>query len=63
MHPYTPLAVGNLVDGIGVFHKLICILSQNKSIRAFNADFGTNYLFRASFRKSKDLETFGKPKI
>jgi hypothetical protein len=32
LHP-APLGVGNLADEIGVLHKSVCIIFQNKNIR------------------------------
>lgn len=64
-HPYTPLAIGNLADPIGVLHsnpKLYYIPKQ-KTLGEFNADFG-NELYLVEERPSdsqKDLKSFGKP--
>ncbi|MEO8253136.1 MAG: metallophosphoesterase [Flavobacterium sp.] len=63
-HPYTPLAVGNLADKIGVFHsnpKLFYIPKQ-KALGEFNTDFGDE-LYLVEERPSdsqKALASFGK---
>ncbi|SEA45739.1 Calcineurin-like phosphoesterase [Flavobacterium gillisiae] len=64
-HPYAPLAVGNLADGIGVFHTNphLYYIPKQEVLGAFNADFG-NELYLVEERPSesqKDLESFGKP--
>ena len=64
-HPYTPFAVGNLADRIGVSHsnpELYYIPKQN-ALGKFNEDFGDE-LYMVEERPTdshKDLQSFGKP--
>ncbi|MEL1241935.1 metallophosphoesterase [Flavobacterium flavipallidum] len=63
-HPYTPLAVGNLADKIGVFHnnpKLFYIPKQN-TLGNFNNNFGDElyYIEERADDSQKDLNSFGK---
>nr|WP_245600506.1 metallophosphoesterase [Flavobacterium daejeonense] len=64
-HPYTPLAIGNLADPIGVLHSnpRLYYIPKQKTLGEFNADFG-NELYLVEERPSdsqKDLKSFGKP--
>jgi predicted phosphodiesterase len=64
-HPYTPFAVSDLADKIGINHsnpKLYYIPKQN-SLDKFNEDFG-NELYMVEERQTdsqKDLKSFGYP--
>lgn len=64
-HPYTPFAVGNLADKIGVSHsnpELYYIPKQN-ALKQFNGDFGDE-LYMVEERPTdsqKDLKSFGNP--
>lgn len=64
-HPYTPFAVGNLADKIGVSHtnpKLFYI-PKHKELKEFNADFGDE-LYMVEERPSDSQisqKTFGTP--
>lgn len=64
-HPYTPFAVGNLAEKIGLPHTnpLLYYIPKHKALKGFNADFG-NELYMVEERPAdsqKDLRTFGKP--
>lgn len=64
-HPYTPFAVGNLADKIGVYHtnpKLFYIPKHN-ALKEFNANFG-NELYMVEERPSDsqiDNDLFDNP--
>ncbi len=63
-HPYTPLAIGNLADKIGVFHSnpQLYYIPKQKALGEFNTDFGDE-LYLVEERPSdsqKDLKNFGK---
>ena len=63
-HPYTPFAVGNLADKIGVSHTNpnFVLYSKTKSIEKFNTDFGDE-LYLVEERPSdsqKDANKFWK---
>lgn len=64
-HPYTPFAVGNLAEKIGLPHTnpLLYYIPKHKSLKGFNADFG-NELYMVEERPTdsqKDLKSFGQP--
>lgn len=64
-HPYTPFAVGNLAEKIGVYHSnpLLYYIPKHKDLKGFNANFGDE-LYMVEERPTdsqKDLESFGKP--
>lgn len=64
-HPYTPFAVGNLAEKIGVFHSnpILYYIPKHKNLEGYNNNFG-NELYMIEERPSdsqKDLESFGKP--
>ena len=64
-HPYTPFAVGNLAEKIGVSHTnpKLYYIPKHKALNDFNADFGDE-LYMIEERPSdsqKDLKNFGKP--
>ncbi|HJS00583.1 MAG TPA: metallophosphoesterase [Flavobacterium sp.] len=63
-HPYTPLAVGNLADNIGIFHSnpKLYFIPKQKALGEFNIDFGDE-LYLVEERPSdsqKELLSFGK---
>src|SRR3970282_448944 len=41
-HPYTPFAVGNLAEKIGLAHTnpILYYIPKHKALKGFNADFG-----------------------
>jgi hypothetical protein len=64
-HPYTPFAVGNLAEKIGLAHTnpLLYYIPKHKSLKGFNADFGDE-LYMVEERPTdsqKDLKSFGQP--
>ncbi|KIA85577.1 metallophosphoesterase [Flavobacterium sp. AED] len=64
-HPYTPFAVGNLAEKIGLAHTnpLLYYIPKHKALKGFNTDFGDE-LYMVEERPTdnqKDLTTFGKP--
>ncbi|MBP2282587.1 hypothetical protein H4V97_000905 [Flavobacterium sp. CG_23.5] len=64
-HPYTPLAVGNLAEKIGISHpnSLLYYIPKHKALKKFNAFFGDELYFieERSDDSQKDLKSFGKP--
>ncbi|KDN56357.1 metallophosphoesterase [Flavobacterium seoulense] len=63
-HPYTPLAVGNLADKIGVLHSnpKLYYIPKHKALGEFNTNFGDE-LYLVEERPSdsqKELVSFGK---
>lgn len=64
-HPYTPFAVGNLANKIGVSHSNpeLYYIPKQKALKQFNTDFGDE-LYMVEERPAdsqKDLKSFGKP--
>ncbi|MFV5697562.1 metallophosphoesterase [Flavobacterium sp. ZT3R17] len=64
-HPYTPFAVGNLAEKIGLAHTnpILYYIPKHKALKGFNTDFGDE-LYMVEERPTdnqKDLATFGKP--
>jgi hypothetical protein len=64
-HPYTPFAVGNLADKIGVSHSnpVLYFIPKQNALKEFNSAFGDE-LYMVEERPSdgqKDLISFGKP--
>lgn len=64
-HPYTPFAVGNLADKIGVSHSnpLLYYIPKQKALGNFNDNFGDE-LYMVEERPTdsqKDLAIFGSP--
>ncbi|MFV5685576.1 metallophosphoesterase [Flavobacterium sp. GB2R13] len=64
-HPYTPFAVGNLAEKIGLAHTnpILYYIPKHKALKGFNTDFGDE-LYMVEERPTdnqKDLTTFGKP--
>lgn len=64
-HPYTPFAVGNLAEKIGLAHTnpILYYIPKHKALKGFNADFG-NELYMVEERPTdsqKDLKSFGQP--
>lgn len=64
-HPYTPFAVGNLAEKIGLAHTnpILYYIPKHKALKGFNSDFGDE-LYMVEERPTdsqKDLTTFGKP--
>ncbi|HLF52621.1 metallophosphoesterase [Flavobacterium sp.] len=64
-HPYTPFAVGNLADKIGVSHTnpVLYYIPKHKALKGFNVDFGDE-LYMVEERPSdtqKEIKSFGKP--
>ena len=64
-HPYTPLAVGNLADKIGVSHTnpLLYYIPKEPILKTFNYSFGDE-LYLVEERPTdnqKDAKNFGKP--
>ncbi|UQD57424.1 metallophosphoesterase [Flavobacterium sp. K5-23] len=64
-HPYTPFAVGNLADKIGVSHSnpVLYYIPKQKALEEYNTSFG-NELYMLEERPSdgqKDLKSFGYP--
>lgn len=64
-HPYTPLAVGNLADKIGVAHTnpLLYYIPKEPLLKGFNYNFGDElYLVEEHLSDNqKDAKSFGKP--
>lgn len=64
-HPYTPLAVGNLAEKIGVSHTnpLLYYIPKHHALSSFNADFGDElYLVEERPTSSQiDVKSFGFP--
>lgn len=64
-HPYTPFAVGNLADKIGVSHSnpVLYYIPKQNALGNFNDDFGDElYMIEERPTDSqKDLASFGKP--
>lgn len=64
-HPYTPFAVGNLAEKIGLAHTnpILYYIPKHKALKGFNADFGDE-LYMVEERpidSQKDLKSFGQP--
>lgn len=64
-HPYTPFAVGNLAEKIGLAHTnpQLYYIPKHKALKGFNADFGDE-LYMVEERPTdsqKDLKSFGQP--
>jgi hypothetical protein len=64
-HPYTPFAVGNLAEKIGLAHTnpILYYIPKHKALKGFNADFGDE-LYMVEERPTdsqKDLKSFGQP--
>lgn len=64
-HPYTPLAVGNLADKIGVAHTnpLLYYIPKQPLLKGFNYNFGDElYLVEEHLTDNqKDAKSLGKP--
>lgn len=64
-HPYTPLAVGNLADKIGVPHTnpLLYYIPKESILKGFNYNFGDElYLVEEQLSgNQKDAKSLGKP--
>nr|WP_315200321.1 metallophosphoesterase [uncultured Flavobacterium sp.] len=64
-HPYTPLAVGNLADKIGVAHTnpLLYYIPKETILKGFNYNFGDElYLVEEQLTDNqKDAKSLGKP--
>lgn len=64
-HPYTPLAVGNLADKIGVAHTnpLLYYIPKEPILKGFNYNFGDElYLVEEQLTgNQKDAKSLGKP--
>lgn len=64
-HPYTPLAVGNLADKIGVAHTnpALYYIPKEPILESFNYNFGDElYLVEEQLTgNQKDAKSFGKP--
>jgi hypothetical protein len=64
-HPYTPLAVGNLADKIGVSHTnpLLYYIPKESILKGFNSNFGDElYLVEEQLSgNQKDAKSLGKP--
>jgi hypothetical protein len=64
-HPYTPFAVGNLAEKIGVAHTnpLLYYIPKHEALKDFNANFG-NELYMVEERPNDsqiEVKSFGKP--
>lgn len=64
-HPYSPFAVGNLADKIGIAHTnpVLYYIPKHKALGDFNTDFG-NELYLVEERPSdsqKEVKSFGNP--
>lgn len=64
-HPYTPFAVGNLAESVGVSHTNpeLYYVPKQKALKDYNTDYG-NELYMIEERPSdsqKDLASFKKP--
>jgi len=64
-HPYTPLAVGNLADKIGVSHTNphLYYIPKENALKGFNTNFGNElYLIEEQVGSSqKDTKSLGQP--
>ncbi|WPR70274.1 metallophosphoesterase [Flavobacterium sp. NG2] len=64
-HPYTPMAVGNLADKIGVSHSnpVLFYIPKQKALGEFNTNFGDElyYIEEHTSDGHNDLASFGKP--
>lgn len=64
-HPYTPFAVGNLADKIGVAHPNpeLYYIPKHKALKGFNADFGDElYMVEERPTDSQiNVKSFGQP--
>ncbi|WP_413997704.1 metallophosphoesterase [Flavobacterium sp. W1B] len=64
-HPYTPFAVGNLAEKIGVSHTnpKLYYIPKHEALKDFNANFGDElYMIEERPTDSqKDVKSFGKP--
>ena len=64
-HPYTPMAVENLADKIGVNHSnpILFYVPKQKALGEFNVNFGDElyYIEEHASDGQKDLASFGKP--
>jgi hypothetical protein len=64
-HPYTPFAVGNLAEKIGLAHTnpILYYIPKHKALKGFNADFGDElYMVEERPTESqKNLKSFGQP--
>lgn len=64
-HPYTPMAVENLADKIGVNHSnpILFYVPKQKALGEFNVNFGDElyYIEEHASDGQKDLTSFGKP--
>ena len=64
-HPYTPFAIGNLADKIGVSHTnpALYYIPKHEALKEFNGDYGDELYMveERSDGSQKDLKSFGKP--